>query len=58
MALILCVETSSKNCSVSIYNNTSIVGCKEELDENYCHGQKLHVLIETLLLESKILINQ
>ena len=34
MALILCVETSSKNCSVSIFNHQSLVGCKEELDDN------------------------
>ena len=52
MPLILCLETSSKNCSVSIYNNDSIVGSKEFIDESYCHGEKLHVLINDLLIES------
>ena len=56
MALILCLETSSKNCSVSIAKNGKTIQLKELLDDNYCHGEKLHVLIEELLKESKFLI--
>ena len=57
MALILCLETSSKNCSVSIAKNGKTIQLKELLDDNYCHGEKLHVLIEELLKESKFLIS-
>jgi len=53
MAIILCIETSSKNCSVSISNNGKIQFLKEELEDSYCHGEKLHVLIKSLLQESK-----
>ena len=56
MALILCLETSSKNCSVSISDNGKVLFSKDNFDENYCHGEKLHVLIESLLIESNILV--
>ncbi len=56
MALILCLETSSKNCSVSICKDGQVLFVKEYYDENYCHGEQLHVLIQSLLLESNISI--
>tara|TARA_B100001741_G_C16495414_1_gene571836 strand:- start:501 stop:1193 length:693 start_codon:yes stop_codon:yes gene_type:complete len=57
MAIILCLETSSKNCSVSISNNGKIQLLKEELDEGYCHGEKLHILIKLLLQELSLSFN-
>ena len=54
MALILCLETSSKNCSVSISKNGELFFLKEKFDENYCHGEQLHVLIQDLLFASEI----
>lgn len=57
MALILCIETSSKNCSVCVSENGLCVGLKEQRDDHYCHGEKLHVLIEELLQESNLSIN-
>ena len=56
MALILCLETSSKNCSVSISNDGSTLFTKENFDENYCHGEKLHFLIQSLLMEANFSI--
>lgn len=57
MALILCLETSSKNCSISISKNGKLLFIKEYCDENYCHGEQLHVLIQSLLLEATISIS-
>lgn len=57
MALILCVETSSKNCSVAIAENGNLVASQEEYDANYCHGERLHVLIDQLLNKTCISIN-
>ena len=57
MALILCLETSSKNCSVSICKDNHVLFFKEYYDKNYCHGEKLHVLIQSLLAESNISIH-
>ncbi|MBF25203.1 MAG: tRNA (adenosine(37)-N6)-threonylcarbamoyltransferase complex dimerization subunit type 1 TsaB [Flavobacteriales bacterium] len=57
MALILCLETSSKNCSVSISRNGSTLFFKDYFDENYCHGEKLHVLIQNILIEHNFSIS-
>ena len=57
MALILCIETSSKNCSVSVSDNGNLRSIKEQMDDSYCHGEKLHVLIEELLDEANLSIN-
>ena len=56
MPLILCIETSSKNCSIALSKNGSLVALKEYFDENYCHGEKLHVLISEVLSLERILI--
>ncbi len=58
MSLILCIETSSKNCSVALSDNGQIISFQEELDDNYCHAKKLHVLIEQVLKNMSISINQ
>ena len=57
MALILCLETSSKNCSVSISKNGSTLFFKDYYDDNYCHGEKLHSLIENILIENNFKIS-
>ena len=57
MALILCLETSSKNCSVAISKNGESILVHEKFDHNYCHGEQLHVLIQDILIESSISIN-
>ncbi|NHM06776.1 tRNA (adenosine(37)-N6)-threonylcarbamoyltransferase complex dimerization subunit type 1 TsaB [Flavobacterium sp. CYK-4] len=50
MALILNIETSTKNCSVSISQNGQTLLCKEVAESGYSHAEKLHVFIEELLL--------
>ena len=58
MSLLLCLETSSKNCSVAVSSQGLLVGVKDYFDDNYCHGEKLHVLIEELLFELKLDLTQ
>lgn len=52
MALILNIETATKNCSVSIANEGKTVACKEIAEANFSHAEKLHVFIEELLAEN------
>ena len=54
MALILCIETSSKNCSVSIARDGSVVDTVEEIKDSFIHGQKLHVFCQKLLAKCKV----
>tara|TARA_B100000902_G_scaffold387469_1_gene431647 strand:+ start:385 stop:1068 length:684 start_codon:yes stop_codon:yes gene_type:complete len=58
MALILCVETSSKNCSVALSENGVVNFKKEQCEDNYCHGEQLHHLIEELIFDAKISLTQ
>ena len=53
MALILCLETSSKNCSVAISKDGETIFSRDRFDEDYCHGEQLHPLINDLLFDSK-----
>ena len=46
MATILNLETSTKNCSVSIAKDDELLCLVEEADEGYAHGEKLHQFID------------
>ncbi|WKD85663.1 tRNA threonylcarbamoyladenosine biosynthesis protein TsaB [Polaribacter huanghezhanensis] len=54
MAYILNLETSTKNCSVSVSNNGELVAIKELNNGNYSHAEVLHPFINEVLKEAKI----
>ncbi len=56
MALILNIETSTKNCSVSIANKGEVVAFKELNDINYSHAEKLHPFILDAIREANVAI--
>ena len=58
MTHILNIETSTKNCSVSIAKNGALISLKEINNGGYSHAEMLHPLIKEALLESKLTINQ
>lgn len=49
MALILSIETSTKNCSVALSRDGQTLAVKEESSDQYIHSEKLHVFIEALM---------
>jgi len=51
---ILNIETSTKNCSVSVAKNGELLALKEVNNGNYSHAEKLHPYIEDILTEAKI----
>ena len=51
---ILNIETSTTNCSVSLFKGSEIVMVREENDENYSHSKRLHVFINELLEKSNL----
>jgi len=51
MALILNIETTTTNCSVSLSKDAELLCLKEEADKGYSHGEKLHVFIAAALRE-------
>lgn len=58
MTYILCLETSSTNCSVSIAvdnaENQYILDIEEDLDPSYSHGRKLHGFIDILMNRNQL----
>jgi tRNA threonylcarbamoyladenosine biosynthesis protein TsaB len=49
LTYILNIETSTKNCSVTIAKNGETVSSNEIAEEGYSHAERLHVFIEASL---------
>ena len=54
MALILNIETATKNCSVALSKAGKTLAIRELSEQNFSHAEKLHVFIEELLLETNV----
>ncbi len=54
MALILNIETATKNCSVALSKAGKILAIKELSEQNFSHAEKLHVFIEELFSETNL----
>jgi tRNA threonylcarbamoyladenosine biosynthesis protein TsaB len=54
MAVILNLETATKNCSVALAKEGKTIACKEIAEQNFSHAEKLHVFIEELLRENHL----
>ncbi|RNC84297.1 MAG: tRNA (adenosine(37)-N6)-threonylcarbamoyltransferase complex dimerization subunit type 1 TsaB [Winogradskyella sp.] len=54
MALILNIETSTTNCSVSLSKDEEILVLKEDNNSGYSHAEKLHVFINDVLETAKM----
>ncbi len=49
MPLILNIETTTKNCSVALGKNGTLISCLEIATDGYAHAEKLHVFIKQIL---------
>jgi len=58
LPIILNIETSTKNCSVSIAENGKIIALKELVDMKYSHAEKLHPFISEVMKEGKVSLPQ
>ena len=58
MAIILNIETSTKNCSVSIADSGKIIAFKELNNGNYSHAEVLHPFILDILKEAKVTLQE
>ncbi len=54
MALILNIETATKNCSVSLAENGNLLFVKELNEGGYSHAEKLHQFIKEVLESANI----
>ena len=58
MALILNIETTTTNCSVSLSFDGETLVLKEDYNNNYSHAERLHVYIDDVLKEANIKSSQ
>lgn len=54
MAIILNIETATKNCSVSLAKNGEVMALKELNNGNYSHAELLHQFIDDCIREASI----
>lgn len=54
MAVILCLETATTNCSVALSVDGKTLAIQEENNKKFSHSEKLHVFIEQVLQDSQI----
>lgn len=54
MASILCIETSTTNCSIALSVNGSVAVIIEDNSKQFSHAERLHTFIEQILVEAKI----
>ena len=54
MALILNLETTTTNCSVSLSQDGETLVLKEHADAGYSHGEKLHLFINEVFKQAGI----
>jgi tRNA threonylcarbamoyladenosine biosynthesis protein TsaB len=52
MPHFLLLETSGRNCSVALANESSIIDVRSAFAEHFVHAEELHGLIHHLLLEN------
>ena len=58
VAIILNIETATKNCSVSTADKGEVLVLKDLNDLNYSHAEKLHPFINAALKEANLTINE
>lgn len=54
MAILLCIETTTTNCSVALAKDDVILAFKEDMGLNYSHAERLHIYIAEVLREANI----
>lgn len=54
MSYILCLETATTNCSVSLSKQGKLIAIKENNSQSFSHAEKLHCFIQDLLEENSV----
>ena len=53
MSLILAVETTTKNCSVALFENEILICFKEQNSSKYIHSECLTIFIQDVMFKAK-----
>jgi tRNA threonylcarbamoyladenosine biosynthesis protein TsaB len=58
MPLLLCLETSTRSCSVALGQNGKVLALKESTEEQYSHAENLTVFIQDVCTQAKIKLQE
>ena len=58
MALLLAIETTTKNCSVALFENSNLLECKEQNSNDYSHAECLTFFIEEVVRKLDITLKE
>ena len=58
MAIILAIETTTKNCSVALFDNGILLQLKERNSGDYSHAEQLTLFIKEVVRESNITLKE
>ena len=57
MALILAIETTTRNCSVALFENERLLALKEKYSDDYSHAEQLTLFIIEIMKETQFTLN-
>lgn len=58
MALILCIETTTTNCSVSLSKDGQTIALEEFDSKKYSHSEKLHLFIQEVCQSAGLVLKE
>jgi len=58
MALILGIETATKNCSVALFKDGIIIAKKEHISDGYTHAEELTLFIQDVINSANITLKK
>ena len=54
MALLLAIETTTRNCSVALFQNNKLIHLKEKTYKEYSHAELLTLFIQEVIEKANI----
>ena len=58
MAIILTLDTSTKNCSVALFNGNKIIALKEQNSDGYTHAEQLTLFIDQVVKSASFTLKE
>ena len=58
MAIILTLDTSTKNCSVALFENEKFLALKEYYSDDYSHAEQLTLFVEDVIKSANLTLKE
>ena len=58
MAIILAIETATRNCSVVLFKDGLVIAEKEHISDGYIHAEQLNLFIQDVIYSANITLEK